>query len=130
MRIQLIFISLSFCFSAFSVTDAEVKELFSKYDTIMGTKEIGLIDEVFTKKFIHESGGKKALILKIKGLPVPLIAKNTSVSWKEGRKGRFYLARYKEISDRKNASTISEADFILVREKSKLKIDGTISDGN
>jgi hypothetical protein len=130
MRIQLILILLSFSFTTLGVTDPEVKELFSKYDAIMDHKKVELIDEVFSKKFIKESGGKKDLIKKIKGLPLSLIETTSKVTWKKSPKGKFYLARYEEISSLKKAPPAHGAEFILIKENGMLKIDGTISDGN
>jgi hypothetical protein len=130
MRIRLILYLLSYCMSSFAVTDPEVKELFTKYDQVMDRKKIELIDEVFSKKFIKESGGKKELISKINSLPVPLVESKSEVSWKESTKGKFYLARYKETSAFKSSTGSPETEFILVKENGYLKIDGTISDGH
>lgn len=130
MRIQLIFILLCFSTGVLSDTDSEVKDLFAKYEAVMDRKKIELIEEVFSKKFLKENGGKKELISKIKRLPVPLLETSKDVSWKEGKKGKFYLARYKESSSNKMTAPKPESEFILVKEDGQLKIDGTISDGN
>jgi len=92
-------------------------------------KKIELIDEVFTKKFIRESGGKKELISKIKSLPDSLTQPQTSMSWKKGLKGDVYFAKLKENTNNKSSGSSSEAEFIVIKENGKLKIDGTIGDG-
>jgi hypothetical protein len=105
-----------------------MSELFKKYESVMDHKKIELIDEVFTKKFIKESGGKKELIKKIKSLPESLVQSQTTMSWKKGNKGEIYLAKLKEKSMNKNIPISNEAEFVVIKEDGKLKIDGTISD--
>ena len=116
-------------FYAFGVDDRSMGELFQKYESVMDQKKIELIDEVFTKKFIRESGGKKELISKIKSLPETLTQPQTTMSWKKGLKGEIYFAKLKENTKNKSAVSSSEAEFIVIKENGKLKIDGTISDG-
>ena len=116
-------------FYAFGVDDRSMGELFQKYESVMDQKKIELIDEVFTKKFIKESGGKKELISKIKSLPETLTQPQTTMSWKKGLKGEVYFAKLKENTKNKSAASSSEAEFIVIKENGKLKIDGTISDG-
>jgi hypothetical protein len=128
MRFQVTFFMLFISFYAFGVDDQSMNELFQKYDSIMDHKKIELIDEVFTKKFIKGSGGKKELINKIKSLPESLVQSQTTMSWKKGNKGEIYLATLKEKSLNKKISSSSEAEFIVIKENGKLKIDGTISD--
>jgi hypothetical protein len=107
-----------------------MKELFHNYDLLMDDKKIELIDEVFTTKFIKESGGKNKLIEKIKQIsppqekPVP----KTSMSWKKGKREEIYFAKL--IENSKNKKKEYETEFIVLKEDGKLKIDGTISDAN
>ena len=115
-------------FYALGVNDQSMSELFKKYESVMDHKKIELINEVFTKKFIKESGGKKELIKKIKSLPESLVQSQTTMSWKKGNKGEIYLAKLKEKSMNKNISISNEAEFVVIKEDGKLKIDGTISD--
>jgi hypothetical protein len=115
-------------FYALGVNDQSMSELFKKYESVMDHKKIELIDEVFTKKFIKESGGKKELIKKIKSLPESLVQSQTTMSWKKGNKGEIYLAKLKEKSMNKNIPISNEAEFVVIKEDGKLKIDGTISD--
>lgn len=132
MRIQLILTFIFISFNALAVDDKSIQELFKKYDSVMDQKQIELIDEVFTQKFINSSGGKKELIQKIKELPTPS-QKNlplTKLSWKKGLKGEIYFAKVKSLSSNKSKESSHEAEFIILNEDGKLKIDGTISDGN
>jgi hypothetical protein len=129
MRFQITFIILFVSFYAFGVDDRSMGELFQKYESVMDQKKIELIDEVFTKKFIRESGGKKELISKIKSLPDSLTQPQTSMSWKKGLKGDVYFAKLKENTNNKSSGSSSEAEFIVIKENGKLKIDGTIGDG-
>lgn len=129
MRFQITFMIFLVSFYAFGVDDRSMGELFQKYESVMDQKKIELIDEVFTKKFIKESGGKKELISKIKSLPETLTQPQTTMSWKKGLKGEVYFAKLKENNNNKGAASSSEAEFIVVKENGKLKIDGTISDG-
>lgn len=130
MRIQLIIITIFFAFEVSAVSDKDMNELFKKYESVMDQKKVALIDEVFSEKFIKESGGKDELILKIKELTPPPSSPKSSISWKKGQRGDIYLARMKEINPNKSKLKNHEAEFIVVEEKGKLKIDGTISDGN
>lgn len=130
MRIQLILLTLLLSFNVIAVDDKSMQELFKKYDSVMDHKKVELIDEVFTKKFIYQSGGKEELIEKIKELSSPPSNTKTSMTWKKGTKGTMYFAKVKEISPQKSKKTDHEAEFIVVEEEGKLKIDGTISDGN
>jgi hypothetical protein len=109
-----------------------MQDLFSKYDLVMDHKKIELIDEVFTQKFIKEAGGKEELIEKIKELS-PSKEKNaqkTKMSWKKGLKSEIYFAKVKNLSPNKSKKESEESEFIIMKEDGKLKIDGTISDGN
>lgn len=130
MRILLILCSLMISVNIHATDDKSMQELFKKYDAVMDDKKTDLIDEVFTKKFIEDSGGKKELIEKIGDLPKQLVAPKTEMSWKKGNKGNdTYLAKVKEVSPDKKKDS-HEAEFIVVKEDGKLKIDGTLSDGD
>lgn len=130
MRIQLVILFTLFSLSAFAVDDKSMKELFAKYDQVMDQKKTDLIDEVFTKKFIRDSGGKEELISKIKELTSPPSQSKTSMTWKKGLRGEVYLAKVKEISTNKMKKDSQESEFIVITEDGKLKIDGTMSDSN
>src|SRR3989344_1494063 len=132
MRIQLIIILALFSFSISASEDQEMKELFKKYDLVMDHKKIELIDEVFTKNFIKGSGGKEELIDKIKELTVPKekALKKDNLSWKKGQKGEVYLATLEEHSTQKNKKDTHKAEFIILKEDGKFKINGTLSDGD
>lgn len=132
MRIQLILLVALFAFSAIASEDKAIKDLFKKYDQVMDHKQTALIDEVFTKNFIKSSGGKEELIQKIKELPkvdqksIPKM----DVSWKKGAKDEVYFATLKETSNLKSKHSESSSEFIILKEDGKLKINGTLGDGN
>lgn len=134
MRISIIFITILFSSLSFAKGDQEVCELFKKYDQVMDQQEVKLIDEVFSQKFIKSSGGKKELIDKINSLKSgPEKAAPTpppEISWKKGLKGEIYFVKMKETSNNKSKQDNHEAEFIVIEENGKLKIDGTISDGD
>lgn len=132
MRIQLILTFILISFNAFATDDKSMQDLFSKYDSVMDHKKIELIDEVFTQKFIKEAGGKEELIEKIKELAPPneKSAQKTKMSWKKGLKNEIYFATVKNLSPNKSKKENHESEFIVMKEDGKLKIDGTISDGN
>jgi hypothetical protein len=132
MRIQLVILLLLSSLSAFATDEKSVKELFSKYQLVMGQKKTELIDEVFSKKFIETSGGKKELIEKIKELPLnneKTLAKQ-DVSWRKGLSGKNIYAKVKELTSDKSKKESKDSEFIIVNEEGKLKIDGTIGDAN
>jgi hypothetical protein len=132
VRIQLILTFILLSFHAVATDDKSMQELFIKYDLLMDHKKTDLIDEVFTTKFIKESGGKKELIKKINDLPTSSekSAPKSSMTWKKGLKGEIYFAKVKEYSSNKKKGQVNEAEFIVLKEDGKLKVDGTISDGN
>lgn len=130
MRIQLITFLL-FVSSAFASSDKEMLELFRNYDAIMLKHKVELVDDVFTEKFLKDSGGKAEFIEKVKDLPKDQSKslKLPAVSWKKGVKDEMFFAHLKEnTSDKKKAEATSGSRFIVVRENGKLKIDGTMSD--
>lgn len=128
MRIQLVFFLLLFSVNTLASDDKSMQELFNKYDAVMDQKKIDLIDEVFTEKFIKSSGGKKELIEKIRELPEPIAPNESEVRWKKGLKGKIYFAKIEEKTSGKKKAKTESSQFIVVEEKGKLKIDGTISD--
>lgn len=135
MRFQLILILLlafpAFAGNAIAASDKEMVELFKNYDAIMLKHKVELVDQVFTEKFLKNSGGKNEFVLKVKELPKDE-SKSLglpSVSWKKGVKDEMYFANLKEkSSDKKGSVPDSGSRFIVVREDGKLKIDGTMSD--
>lgn len=133
MRISIIFIIIIFSVSVMGSDDKSMKELFMKYDQVMDHKKIELIDEVFSQKFIKSSGGKEELISKIKELPAPSEKSKPmapDLSWRKGLKNEIYFAKVKEISSNKNKKDVHETEFMVIKENGKLKIDGTLGDGN
>jgi hypothetical protein len=102
----------------------EIHELFKKYDQVMLQKKTDLIDDVFTKKFIEASGGKRELIEKISELKTEKKAPELKVTWQKKAKGKGYFAKLLP-TDKKQKSN---SEFNLVEEDGKLKINGTIGD--
>ncbi len=111
---------------AYASDEKAIKELIKNYDKVMTEHQTELVDEVFTKKFLSESGGKEEFIEKIKELPK--VKKKSKIkrileSWKKSKVGNMLVAKV-----RKDVSTKSSSNFVIVEEEGKLKIDGTISD--
>lgn len=135
MQVQLITLLLGLCLSANVIAsdEKEATTLFKQYSKVMDLHKTDLIDEVFTAKYIKNAGGKKELIEKIKELPILKSADITppEVKVQQGVKSPdIVFAKVKEKTSQKGKKeTYSHSDFILVRENGKLKIDGTISDG-
>lgn len=132
MRLQLAILLLILSLPALAVSDKEINALFMKYDLIMDAHKVELVDEVFTKKFITESGGKKEFISKVKELPKQdqKSLAPAQMSWKKGTQDEIYFAKRIDpnTSKSKEITPTSGTQFILVKEKGKLKIDGTIGD--
>jgi hypothetical protein len=120
MRIQLIlFLILFTSLHAMAVTDSEMQELFKKYDLLMDHKKVELVNDVFSQKFLKETGGKDKFLEKVKRLPAESSkSKPTKVTWKKGAKDDIYFAK----------TDLGPSKFIIVIENGRPKIDGTISD--
>jgi hypothetical protein len=132
MRIQLILALIFLTTNVYSADDKSMQELFKKYDSVMDQKKVELIEETFTAKFIKDSGGKDQLVEKIKELNAPKEndKAKTKMSWKKGLKGEIYFAKVKKISGKDKKKKDHETEFLVLKENGKLKIDGTISDGD
>lgn len=130
MRFQLIVVFM-ISFSAHAASDKEMADLFKKYDAVMLSHKVELIEEVFTEKFLASAGGKKEFSEGVKELPKS-DAKSLSapeISWKKGVKDELWLAQRKDSSDKKKGPPAEGGNqFIIVKENGKLKIDGTMSD--
>ena len=134
MRIQLIFLLCLFTLGAQARSDKEMKELFDKYDKIMKHHKVELVEEVFSKKFLQENGGKEEFLVKVKELPKVKEKKSLRKllqSWKKSKIGGMFFAKVKdEDQDKaKPSAPTHESQFIIIEEDGKLKIDGTVSDG-
>ncbi len=135
MRLQLILLTLLFSSLASAVSDKEVKEVFSKYDTIVREHKFDLVDEVFTAKFLKDVGGKEEFIQNIKEFPrdnskSKALTLPSKIEWKKGVRDEIYFAKKIERSNLKSNAQEPKSDksFVLKKENGKLKIDGTISD--
>jgi hypothetical protein len=132
MRLLLIVLTL-LSSQVFASSDKEMAELFLNYDAIMLKHKVELVDDVFTEKFLKENGGKKEFVAAVKELPKDesKALKLPKLSWKKGTKDELYFVSLSEKSSDKNKVVKkSGSQFIVVREKGKLKIDGTLSDAN
>lgn len=110
------------------VDNKSMQELFKKYDRIVTNHEVALIEEVFSKDFLKGDAAKTDLIEKIKSIPKGEKALPVdTMTWKKGVKGKMYFAKLKIPAVKKEKE--SEAEFIVIEENGKPKIDGTISDG-
>ena len=121
MYIRIILLLICLPFVAEANDDKTIKELFVKYEKIMFEKKLDLIDEVFSQKFLKESGGKSEFIGKVKGLAQPKKKKPLAPTWKKGKRSDIYLAKLRAGAG---------SEFIIVREAGTLKIDGTMSDAD
>ena len=109
-----------------------MKELFVKYDKIMKQHSVELVDEVFTKKFLDENGGKEEFISKVKELPKVKERKGLGKllrSWKKSKVAKMFFANIADQGSKTDAPA-RESQFIVVEENGVLKIDGTVSDGH
>lgn len=127
MRLQLALVALLISSAALAADDKSVNELFGKYDKVMDEKKFELVDDVFTKKFLQDVGGKDAFVKNIKSLPVEKNAPKMKITWKKGTKAHHWFAKPEPVEKSKNHQEAPE--FILKKEDGKLKIDGTLSDG-
>jgi hypothetical protein len=123
MQIQLMLTLIVFLsFSAWAApSESEITALFERYDQIIEGKKISFND-VFTVKFIKESGGEKALRSGWE--------REKKVSYKlqitPGRKDKD-LVFVKRIHPNEKSS---DSSFIVVNKSGKWLIEGTISDEN
>jgi hypothetical protein len=131
MRIQLIFFLSLFSIGIQASDDKEMKELFKNYEQVMRHHKVELVDDVFTKKFIKDNGGKEEFVEKVKELPKLKEKKNLRSllkSWWKSKTGNMLFAKIKH-EDKKDEEKSHGSSFVIMREEGKLKIDGTVSDG-
>jgi hypothetical protein len=131
LKIILGLISIPLVFGSDLSTDQSMNDLFRKYEMVMDQKKTEYIDQVFSKRFIKESGGKKLLVKKILNGPSPLTPQ-PQLKWtlKKGAKSDLYLAKVSEINPEKITQKKAEAEFIIIKEDGVFKIEGTLSDDN
>lgn len=128
MRFQLTFMLFFLTTPLFAYDDKAMSELFIKYEQVMSYHKVEIVDEVFTKKFLKENGGKDEFIEKVKDLPLKKEKKGLGkllAKWKKSKMKNIFFAKIKTES-----SPHPESSFIVVEEDGKLKIDGTVSDGD
>jgi hypothetical protein len=115
------------CSNAFASSDKEMQELFDNYDDVTKYHNTDIVEDVFTKNFLKENGGKEKFIEKVKSAPKQKKKKGLGLllkKWKKSKVGKFFSAKGHD-DDNKSPSP----EFIIKEEDGKLKIDGTISDG-
>ncbi|HXH32176.1 MAG TPA: hypothetical protein VNJ01_15330 [Bacteriovoracaceae bacterium] len=127
MRVQIMLLFISLLSTESRAEDQAIKELFVKYDQVMLQKKLELVDDVFTKKFFSENGGRSGYLSRIKELRAPAGAA-TDLTWKKGVRKRIFFAQLKDKNSQDK--TEQHPQFVIVSEDGKLKIDGTISDEN
>jgi hypothetical protein len=120
MRFQLTLVLLLAAFSSMASDDQNIKELFKKYEQIVNEKKTELVEEVFTKKFLKENGGKDAFVSKLKKSSVKKSNLLDQMTWNKGNRDQMFLAKLKT----------GTSEFIIIKEDGKLKIDGTLSDAD
>lgn len=132
MRILLIALALilSAQVMAAPAQEKEMKALFVKYYQVMEQHKVELIDEVFSKKFITDNGGKEAFAKDVKELPkfAGKNLKEADISFTKGVMDEMYFAKVKQAPSKDKTAHVPE--FIVVVEDGKLKIQGTLSDGD
>ena len=117
------------------VINNEMVKLYKNYEDVMNGKHSHLIEQVFSENFIKNSGGLKKLKEKIQELNKVKSLNNRShyeMTWKSGvGQKNVILMRLKPI-EKLIASKHSESavEFIIIREKGKLKIESTIGDSD
>jgi hypothetical protein len=131
MRIQLILLLCFWTQLSFADRDKEMRALFDNYERVVKYHQVELISDVFTEKFLKENGGIKEFEAKIKEQPKAKAKKGLKKmlqKWRESKvRGMFFAKVQNQNSGQKQPSQHSP-QFIVVEEKGKLKIDGTISD--
>lgn len=120
---------------AHASSEKAMKNLFLKYDAVMLRQQTQYVDEIFSAKFLEAHGGKEEFIAMVKELPkdesksfLPPI-----FSWKKASQKDMFFATLKPLDAAFKANDKEKHDgtqFIIVKEKGKLKIEGTVSDAH
>ncbi len=130
MRFHFIIKALIICListSSFASSDKEMQELFEKYDDVTKYHNVEIVEEVFTKNFLKNNGGKEEFVAKVLSAPKEKKKKGLGLlvkKWKRSKVGKFFSAKVKG-----SQANSSSSEFIIKEEDGKLKIDGTIGDG-
>lgn len=119
---------------ASAADEKEIKSLFDNYSKVMDQHKVELVGDVFSEKFIKAEGGKDEFSKSVKQMPLTKYQRVSSpeLKIKPGTKSpNIFFVKTKEKSAEKGQAKeeFSHSDFVIVRENGKLKIDGTISDG-
>jgi hypothetical protein len=136
MRIQII-LFVTLLTSVAHAGEKEMRHLFNKYDAIMLRHRVEHVDSVFTKAFLDAHGGREEFIAMVRELPKDdsksLVA--PQFTWKKSTEEEVFFATLKPLDyshnfKSKTSESHSGTQFIIVKEKGKLKIDGTVSDAH
>jgi len=106
--------------SLLQASTEEINKLFKNYELIMENKKTKLIPETFTEHFIKNSGGIKKFESNIRALKATKVKKKLSFVPSKNS-STFYVDYGPEKT--KESTSIT---FIVIKEKGKLKIDGTM----
>jgi hypothetical protein len=130
MRLQIIALALVISSGVFASAETEIKALFKKYYQVMDQHKVELVDDVFSKKFLTDNGGKEEFIKGVKEIPKSSAKTlpSVDVSFKKGVVDEMYFVKPKQGTLDKSKSS-SGPEFIVIKEDGKLKIQGTASDG-
>lgn len=117
------------------IINNEMVKLYKNYEDVMSGKKSDLIEQVFSENFIKNSGGLKKLKEKIQELNKVKSLSNDrhyEMTWKAGvgQKNVIFMRLKpieKLIANKHSESTI---EFVIIKEKGKLKIESTIGDSN
>ncbi len=129
MRFQLILFSLLISKLSLGSDQKTILDLAHKYDQIYDGHKVELIEEVFTKRYIKDSGGKEAMKKKISSLPKKKDKdiQMPKVSFKKGAMSDMYFVKAAPSEDKlKNIHT----ELIIIKEDGKYKIDGQLGDAD
>lgn len=99
----------------------EIKQLFAKYEQIIEGKKDVKVYDVFTKKFVAESGGEKSLMEGWE--KEKKVSYDFSIKPSRMNKDMAYVQRIPAGSKEKPHSS-----FIVVKEQGQWRIEGTIGD--
>lgn len=99
----------------------EIKKLFAKYEQIIEGKKDVKVHDVFTKRFVSESGGEKSLLEGWE--KEKKVVYDLNIKPSRRNKDRVYVQRVPAGSKQKPHSS-----FIVVKEKGQWRIEGTIGD--
>ncbi len=120
---------------AIASSDKAMRNLFIKYDAVMLRQQTQYVDEIFSQKFLEAHGGKEEFIAMVKELPKDESKSflPPSFTWKKSQSESHFFATLKPLDSAFKSNDKEKhkgTQFIIVKEKGKLKIEGTVSDAH